>query len=116
MTGENLFLLPVPLPEEEVVEVLSRREGVRIERIISTGQSSPADFWYDQTEDEWVLLLQGSATLQWDDGSLTNLSTGDWLLIPARKKHRVDQTSTNPPCIWLAVFLQGSGAEKTPSL
>jgi cupin 2 domain-containing protein len=115
MMPGNLFCLPVPVPEEEVVEVLSRRDGVRIERIVSTGQHSPAGFWYDQTEEEWVFLLQGQATMQWEDGSLTELSAGDWLLIPARKKHRVDQTSVDPPCIWLAVFLQVSGVEKTPS-
>ena len=53
----NLFRLPEKLPQTEWLEVLEKRAGVRIERIISTGQSSPSGFWYDQTEDEWVALL-----------------------------------------------------------
>ena len=102
--AENLFRLPASLPAEELVEILCRQEDVRIERIISTGQASPADFWYDQAEAEWVCLLQGNAALQWEDGSFSELSAGDCLLIPAGKKHRVDRTSVDPPCIWLAVF------------
>ena len=101
----NLFRLPEKLPQTEWLEVLEKRAGVRIERIISTGQSSPLGFWYDQTEDEWVALLQGTATLEWADGSLQELAPGDQLLIPAGKKHRVAMTSVEPPCIWLAVFL-----------
>ena len=101
----NLFRLPDKLPQTEWLEVLEKRAGVRIERIISTGQSSPSGFWYDQTEDEWVALLQGTATLEWADGSLQELAPGDQLLIPAGKKHRVAMTSAEPPCIWLALFL-----------
>ena len=75
----------------------------RIERIVSRGQASPAGFWYDQDQDEWVALLQGKACLKWDDGSQSELVEGDWVLIPARRKHRVEWTSCDPPCIWLAV-------------
>jgi cupin 2 domain-containing protein len=86
----NLFALPEPMPRDEVTETLLWNDGVRVERILSGGQSSPAGFWYDQAEDEWLTLLQGQAALQWEDGALTELSAGDWLLIPARKRHRVD--------------------------
>lgn len=101
----NLLRLPAELPAAEVCELLLQRPGIRVERILSTGQASPPGFWYDQTEDEWVAVLQGEGVLQWEDGRLTELRSGDWLLIPARQKHRVERTSVDPPCIWLAVFV-----------
>lgn len=101
----NLFRLPVNLQQAEWMEVLEARVGCRIERIISTGQASQAGFWYDQSEDEWVAVLQGSAALEWADGKVQELATGDCLLIPAGKKHRVARTSAEPACIWLAVFM-----------
>lgn len=107
MAPNNLFKLQEKLPPEEYTEVLAAKPGMRIERIISSGQISPADFWYDQPEDEWVAVLQGKGILQWQDGSRQELFPGDWLLIPAHKKHRVDYTSAEPPCVWLAVFSGG---------
>ena len=92
-------------PTEEVTEVLLQRPDLRVERIISTGQASPPGFWYDQEEDEWVTVVQGQAALQWEDESRTELGAGDWVLIPAHKKHRVEHTSSNPPCVWLAIFM-----------
>jgi cupin 2 domain-containing protein len=48
----NLFDdLPARSHEEIVTELLLRK-GVRIERIVSTGQSTPADKPYDQAHDE----------------------------------------------------------------
>ena len=101
----NLLQWPEAPGTAEVTDTLLRCGGVRIERILSTGQTSPTDFWYDQDEDEWVSVLQGSAALQWDDCSITELAAGDWVLIPAHKKHRVERTSSAPPCIWLVMFL-----------
>ena len=102
----NLWALPSELPmTEELTEIVFRNRGFRMERILSTGQTSPPGFWYDQGEDEWVAVLQGDAVLQWEDGSLTELRAGDWLLIPAHQKHRVERTSITPPCIWLAIFM-----------
>lgn len=103
--GMNLFGLPERLPQEEWLEILLKRENIRVERIISTGQSSPPGFWYEQTEDEWVAVLQGDASLEWADGAIRKLTVGDYLLIPAGKKHRVERTSAQPPCIWLAIFM-----------
>lgn len=105
MRAKNLLELPPGLPPEEWLETLLERKGIRVERIISTGQSSPVGFWYDQTEDEWLVLLSGTAVLQWENGDRTELVTGDSLLIPAGKKHRVDSTSTEPACVWLAIFV-----------
>ncbi len=99
----NLFNLPNPLPDEEVFESLIADNGVLIERIISTGQASPKGYWYDQDRDEWVVLLQGRAKLVWEDGREMEMGPGDWVLIPAHQRHRVEWTSQNPPCIWLAV-------------
>ena len=107
-TPGNLFALPARLPAKEVTEVLLQRTDVRVERVLSAGQASPPDFWYDQAEDEWVSVLQGSAALQWEDGSLTAMHPGDWLLIPAHRKHRVERSSIVPPCIWLAIFMRPS--------
>ena len=91
--------------DRETVEVLCDRPGARIERIISTGQPTPPGQWYDQPGDEWVALLAGRATLQFADGTLAELKPGDWLLIPAHARHRVEATSADPPCVWLAVHL-----------
>lgn len=100
---DNLFKLPKVLTDGEAIEALIPDQGVLIERIISTGQSSPENFWYDQERDEWVVLLQGKARLVWKDGRSKELIPGDWVFIPAHEHHRVDWTSTHPPCVWLAV-------------
>jgi cupin 2 domain-containing protein len=99
----NLFDLPSALPPDEIFEQLLSSQNLLIERIISSGQTTPAGQWYDQDKDEWVMLLQGEAELLYEDGSRIRLKKGDYLLINARQKHRVEYTSVNPPCIWLAI-------------
>jgi cupin 2 domain-containing protein len=99
----NLFDLPHNPITQELCENLLPDHGVRIERIVSTGQASPPGFWYDQDRDEWVVLLQGQAGLAWIDGRKQTLKAGDWLLILAHERHRVEWTSQEPACIWLAV-------------
>ncbi len=96
--------LPTNLPDEEIFEELLRTSSLRVERIVSTGQTSPQGFWYDQEEDEWVALLLGEAVLEFEDGTLETLRSGDWVFLPAHIRHRVASTSFKPPCIWLAVF------------
>jgi cupin 2 domain-containing protein len=91
--------------ERECCETLLERPGARIERIVSTGQATPPGEWYDQGGDEWVALLSGRATLSFERGGRLELAPGDWLLIPAHARHRVEATSTDPPCVWLAVHL-----------
>ena len=101
----NLFAdLSTPCGCERVDELLVRH-GVRVERIVSTGQATPPGEWYDQPGDEWVALLTGRATLSFADGRRQDLGPGDWLLIPAHARHRVEATSADPPCVWLAVHL-----------
>ena len=100
----NLFDIPDALPRlDEFVETLSLGDGLRVERIISHGHSTPDGEWYDQAWDEFVVLLQGRATVRWGDDSETSMSRGDWVFIPAHRRHRVISTSTEPPCVWLAV-------------
>lgn len=99
----NLFVLPAAMPDEEVFEPLAEGNGIVIERIISTGQTTPEGQWYDQERDEWVVLLQGEAVLGYENGKQVALKPGDWLLIPAHERHRVLSTSSQPPCIWLAI-------------
>ncbi|MEH3144103.1 MAG: cupin domain-containing protein [Methylobacterium frigidaeris] len=95
--------LPFTLPEEEFSEILSRPD-LRIERIVSTGQSSPPDYWYDQPWDEWVLVLAGAARLR-IEGEVQDraLAPGDHLLLPAHTRHRVAWTAPDAPTVWLAV-------------
>jgi cupin 2 domain-containing protein len=88
----------------ECLEELCRSKSFRVERITSSGQSSPADFCYDQPWDEWVLVLQGWAVIQLlEPEEAVHLSSGDWLMIKAHRQHRVFATSHKPVTIWLAV-------------
>ena len=99
---QNLFDdLPQHLPKE-VVQILVRVADVRIERIVSHGHASPADFWYDQAQHEWVLVLKGAARLQFEDG-MVEMKVGDCINILAFKKHRVDWTTPDEPTVWLGV-------------
>jgi cupin 2 domain-containing protein len=89
---------------EEQVERLIDGPTVRIERIVSTGQASPPGFWYDQPDDEFVVLVSGAATLRFEADDLTlDLEPGDWVEIPAHVRHRVEFTQAEPPTVWLAV-------------
>ena len=97
----NIYNLPpLPLPEE-VTTILAEKDNVRIERIVSAGQVSD---WYDQSETEFVVLLEGSAVVEFDSGKSVAMSRGDTLLIKPHERHRVSFTSSEPPCIWLCVF------------
>ena len=94
--------------EGECFDTLLTRPGCRIERIVSQGQASPPGFWYEQAEDEWVLLLAGSATLRFEsqgESQLVELVPGDHCLIPVGLRHRVESTDAAQTTIWLAVHL-----------
>jgi cupin 2 domain-containing protein len=95
--------LPAQLADEQF-EPLLKGGAFRLERIVSQGQASPPDFWYDQTQDEWVVLLQGSARLAFaGEEHLITLRSGDSLLIPARQRHRVEWTDPQVHTVWLAL-------------
>ena len=87
----------------EVFEEIIRNPELLLERIVSHGQATPPGEWYDQERDEWVVLLSGRATIAFESGEAAELSPGDYLLIPAHSRHRVETTSADPPCVWLAL-------------
>ncbi len=101
---DNLFEGFSPQLPEELVTLLADNQHVRILRIVSTGHSSPKEFWYDQDEHEWVVVLKGEAELVFDNGESVTMKPGDYVLIPAHKKHRVEWTTAEEPTVWLAVF------------
>lgn len=94
--------LPPQLPEE-LIQTLVHAADTRIERIVSHAHASPEGFWYDQGQNEWVLVLQGAARLRFENETV-EMRAGDYLNIPAHKRHRVEWTTTDEPTIWLAVF------------
>jgi cupin 2 domain-containing protein len=94
--------LPKDVPQESIAPVLDAA-NLRIERIVSRGHKSPDGFWYDQDENEWVLLVAGAAKLQFDDETI-DMQPGSFVNIPARKRHRVAWTDPEQTTIWLAVF------------
>jgi len=99
----NLFdQIPASAPQEILTELVSANH-VRVERIVSFGQTSPDGLWYEQLENEWVLVLEGSAQIRLDN-KLVELTRGDYLNIPAGVRHRVEKTAENGKTVWLAVF------------
>jgi cupin 2 domain-containing protein len=103
VTSGNLFAgLPAPAAAEEFTALLERPE-LRLERIVSAGQATPAGEWLEQDREEWVLLLRGAAGLRFEDEADPRLlAAGDYLRIPPRCRHRVDWTAPGEPTIWLA--------------
>jgi len=99
--------LPANAQAAERFEDLLTRPGVRIERIVSSGQSTPTGDWMDQAWEEWVLLVAGRARLTLEGDEPIILTPGDHLLIPAHRRHRVDWTET--PTVWLAVHFEEGG-------
>lgn len=97
---------PAVMPASgEFFETLVQRPGVRIERIVSYGHCSPDDFWYDQEEAEWVMMVQGEARLRFEQGDrVVELKPGDWVEIAARERHRVEWTTPEEETVWVAVF------------
>ena len=92
-----------PLAEEQFIPLISAA-NVTIERIVSTGQTSPAGTWFDQPRNEWVILLKGSASLRFEDETRAHeLRAGDHLYIASHRRHRVERTGVNEPTVWLAV-------------
>ena len=96
-------LPPSTAADEQFLELLSRR-GLRIERVVSTGQCSPPGFWYDQPDGEWVLLIRGAARLRFaDEVEARPLRPGDFVDIAPHRRHRVDRTAPEQPTNWPAI-------------
>lgn len=95
--------LPIQL-EKELFEELIRAENVRIERIISKGHTSPEQGWYDQIENEWVVILEGAGVVLFEDGVEVTLRRGDYINIPSHARHKVTWTDPDVLTVWLAIF------------
>ena len=104
----NLFTdLPDAQPDE-AVDTLLAGGAFRLVRIISTGQATPECEWYDQAEDEWVVLLRGRAGLHFEDEAAERvLAPGDWINISAHRRHRVTWTAADEATVWLALHSLG---------
>lgn len=85
------------------MQILAEKSDIKIERIVSKGHQSPASGWYDQSQDEWVMVVQGQARLSFSQQHDITLSAGDYLHIPAHTKHKVAWTDPQQPTIWLAI-------------
>ena len=102
-SGSLFADVPTRLDKEEFT-VVARLPGARVERIVSTGQASPPGVWYDQEWNEWVVLLSGSARLRLEgEPSARAMAPGDFINIPAHRRHRVEATDPREPTIWLAI-------------
>ncbi len=90
--------------DEEFIEEILSAKNFNLERIISEGHISPSNFWYDQDKNEFVLLLKGKAELSFDNGEKYELNPGDYMIINAHQKHRVDWTDPNQKTFWLTIL------------
>jgi len=98
---ENLLHSNAAPTADEQFRTLLQTSSFRLEHIVSHGAASPDGFWYDQSENEWVLLAQGDAVLEFERDEKVLLTAGDYLLIPAHRKHRVESCSAD--AVWLAL-------------
>ncbi len=104
MKKQNLFSNIPESFSEEIFETLLENNRFKLERILSSGQSTPNGKWFDQEKDEWIVLLKGKAGLRFENESeVIELTPGDHLMIPAHKKHRVEWTDRTQKTVWLAL-------------
>jgi cupin 2 domain-containing protein len=103
MKKENIFANLVKNKDKEIFQEILSKNNIKIERIISHGQSSPKEGWYDQEGDEWVMVLKGKAVLSFKESDDVVLESGEYINIPAHTKHKVSWTAPDEETIWLAV-------------
>jgi cupin 2 domain-containing protein len=103
-SARNIFAnLPKGMNREDFL-TLFENASAKVERIVSHSHSSPPGFWYDQDWDEWLIIMRGSATLEFEGKKLVELKEGDYLTIAKHVKHRVARTSAQ--AVWLAVHIK----------
>jgi len=106
MKPKNIFeSIPKDI-EDEFTELLTQNKNIRIERIVSRGHTSPASGWYDQKDNEWVIVLKGAAIIAFENDDEVKLESGDHLNIPAHTRHKVMWTDPEAETVWLAVYYQ----------
>ena len=102
--NQNIFNIDnVHSDDSEVFENILEKGDLKIERIVTLKPYKNPGKWYDQEGDEWVLLLQGEAILEFKKGQVLHLKAGDYIFIPAHQEHRINHSSLEPKCIWLAI-------------
>ncbi len=100
----NIFSAVQEQSSEEIFETVLQTRQFKIERIISKGHTTTEGEWYDQDKNEWVLVLKGNACLLFEDNDETVvMRAGDYINIPAHRKHRVEWTGPEEETIWLAI-------------
>ena len=104
MKPSNLYANVPHRLQDELFEKLVENDSFKLERIVSKGHHSKAGEWYDQDRDEWVILIKGSAGLRIEgQQEVIQLNPGDYILLPAHLRHRVEWTEANAETIWLAL-------------
>ena len=103
MNSQNIFQSIPDNIDEEIFETLAQSNNVKIERTISKGHQSPESGWYDETRNEWVIVLKGEAIIEYESGEQVKLVEGSFINIPAHTKHRVSWTKPDTETVWLAV-------------
>ena len=104
MDLHNLYdNIPTQMPEELFTDIF-KTKTFRLERIVSQGHASPEGFWYDQDQNEWVMVLEGAARIRFEGRTdAVELRPGDYLTIPAHKRHQVEWTAPDQRTVWLAI-------------
>lgn len=100
MQSGNLFADADAPARGERFDVLLSHRNLVVERIVSASDMTPTR--YVQSQDEWVVLLGGEATLDLA-GEHIALRSGDHLFIPAGTPHTVLRVTDG--AMWLAVHL-----------
>lgn len=89
--------------QPEIFENIIEKNDFKLDRIITQKPYDRPGKWYDQDKDEWVLLLQGEATIEFQNKEIIQLISGDYIFIPSHKRHRIKESSQEQKCIWLAI-------------
>lgn len=101
---KNIFDNFLENNDKEFIEEILSAKNFKLERIVSEDHTSPPNFWYNQDKNEFVLLLKGKAKLSFDNGEKYELNPGDYMIINAHQKHRVDWTDPDQKTFWLTIF------------
>ncbi len=107
MVIRNLFQEIPESTVNEIIELLLKTDHCKLERIVSRGQKTPPGEWFDQEMNEWVILLSGSAGLLLEgETDAYTMRPGDYIHIPAHRRHRVEWTDPKQKTVWLALHFK----------
>ena len=95
----NLYEYLTPQSGENFTTLLEHK-NIKINRIVSSSDVKPVE--YIQDEDEWLVLLEGEATLLINNEE-KRLTKGEILFIPAKVAHKILKTKNGT--VWLTVHI-----------